>query len=136
MKKIYKKKSPIEKLTKHRIIDEKTGCWNWDGNLDKRGYGKIMVMVDGVQKTKLVHRYSYAIYNDIELNISDIICHQCHNRRCFNPAHLKNGSLKNNSFEQLRDWEEFKLKHKALVDEYYSMLDDIKETYLNWHRII
>ena len=80
----------IKRLSKHKIVDEKTGCWNWTARINKRGYGQISVTISKkIVKTMEVHRYSYMIYNNEELTYFDTICHQCHNRRCFNPAHLK-----------------------------------------------
>ena len=130
----YKRISPIERLIKHRIIDEKTGCWNWSGRVSKDGYGRITITKNGKQNARDVHRYSFSIHNNIELTSLDVICHQCHNRRCFNPDHLKKSTQINNLFEKLRDWDEFENENKALVEEYLLIKEKIKKQYFDWHR--
>ena len=133
-RKEYKKQSPIERLKKHAVIDEETGCWNWDGRIDKDGYGRITITTKEKQFTMSVHRQSYAIYNNVVLTSFDIICHQCHNRKCFNPAHLKKSTRLNNSIEHLRDWNEFQNENKLLVEEYQIIKEKVKQEYLNWRR--
>jgi hypothetical protein len=135
-RKKYRRLSPVDRLLKHRIINEKTGCWIWNGRIDNDGYGRIGITTNGKIKTTSVHRYSFSIYNNIELTSFDTICHQCHNRKCFNPAHLKKSTTLNNSFEQLRDWNEFKDKHNEIVNEFMLINEKIKKAYLDWHRKI
>ena len=135
IKKEYKKRTPIEKLEKHRFIDKKTGCWIWTGRIDNSGYGRILIKTNnGKQKVFNVHRYSFSAYNNVELTTFDIICHQCHNRKCFNPAHLIKSTQLNNSIEKLRDWDEFQFENKEIVDKYLSIKEDVKKAYYNWHR--
>lgn len=31
----YKRRTPIEKLEKHKLVDNETGCWNWTVDLIK-----------------------------------------------------------------------------------------------------
>ena len=123
-------------MEKYKIVDEKTNCWNWNGNLDRKGYGKIGVLVNGIQKTIQVHRFALLVYKNIELTKFDTVCHQCHNRKCFNPAHLKISTQFNNVLERLKDWEEFKNNNEAMVNEYLLILEKIKKEYFEWHKKI
>jgi hypothetical protein len=60
------------------------GCWEWTGSIGLQGYGQYRT-----EETSLyVHRVAYELYVG---RIPDemVLHHTCHNRRCFNPTHLK-----------------------------------------------
>jgi len=62
-----------------------TGCVEWVGAVDLRGYGRI---ADDSGWYDMAHRLSY------KLNVGDIpkglvVHHKCFNTRCVNPAHLE-----------------------------------------------
>ncbi len=63
------------------------GCWEWQGYVDKKGYGKLWV--GGRSGRRLAaHRASYAVFAG---PIPDglVIDHLCRNTRCINPDHLE-----------------------------------------------
>ena len=92
--------------TAHEAIDRHgwdvtdTGCWEWRGPLNTRGYGQITRSRDGVICGQ-VHRIMY------ERHIGPIpdgyqIRHKCDNPPCSNPDHLEVGTHS----ENMRDmWE-------------------------------
>lgn len=65
-------------------VDTSGECWVWTASVNNRGYGKFGLNY----KTVLPHRLSYelcvgAIPEGLEID------HECKNRRCVNPAHLR-----------------------------------------------
>lgn len=98
---IYDRESLEERLNKHISKDEKTGCWLYEGHLDRYGYGQIS---DNC-KTRTAHVCMYELKNG---KIADgyIVGHLCdekypvdskENRRCCNPDHLKAMTIKENN---------------------------------------
>lgn len=76
---------PAMAYTRH-VVDEATGCWEWQGHRARNGYGKFYDAESG--HVVLAHRAYY------ERHISAIpvglqIDHLCRNRGCVNPEHLE-----------------------------------------------
>jgi hypothetical protein len=68
-------------------VGQSEGCWEWQGFVDKAGYGRIRI---GGREAPVgyAHRVSY------EMHVGPIpeglhIDHLCRNRRCCNPWHLE-----------------------------------------------
>lgn len=59
------------------------GCWNWEGNLNKAGYGRFSFM----NERWLAHRVSYELFVGPIPN--EALDHLCRNPRCVNPDHLE-----------------------------------------------
>lgn len=74
-----------ERLLGRAIINWETGCWEWAGAVDGRGYGRIR----GRGPAKMaVHRAAWELLvgpipQGLELD------HLCRILRCLNPAHLE-----------------------------------------------
>lgn len=67
------------------------GCWEWAAFIRPDGY--CVMRVNG--KKTLSHRFIYEYYyNEISPNLT--IHHICYNRKCVNPIHLKQISLRDN----------------------------------------
>src|SRR5690348_9816375 len=69
-------------------------CHNWNGPLDKDGYGTFFLM----GKNRRAHRVSWLIHRG-PIHNDLIVGHTCRNRRCVNPQHLKLVTAKENSLE-------------------------------------
>lgn len=73
-----------DRLVTHSVVDDETGCWNWEGPSTEAGYGRVIV--NGVYEP--THRVSYALYiyavpDSLHLD------HICENKKCINPDHVE-----------------------------------------------
>lgn len=66
-------------------------CWPWLEYKDRDGYG--LINIDG--KTRRAHRVSFELAHGVISNGMEI-CHSCDNPSCINPAHLYEGTQKDN----------------------------------------
>jgi len=67
------------------IVDEITGCWNWQRSLNTHGYAQVAVPNSSPRG---VHRMTYeAIFGPVPEGA--VLDHKCDNRRCVNPAHVQ-----------------------------------------------
>lgn len=75
-----------ERFWKHVNINPETGCWEWDGRLDRDGYGE-MVHVSGSGPARVrmrPHRWAYtALIGPIT---EETLNHDCRVRHCVNPG--------------------------------------------------
>lgn len=71
------------------MVDKSGDCWEWTGGCFATGYGAFSF--DG--HPILAHRYSFQLSNGY---FPPEVDHQCHNRRCVNPDHLRPADRKLN----------------------------------------
>ena len=80
----------IERIFSKIKFNNQTRCWEWIGNKNQTGYGRVRYL----GKKILVHRLIYAwvnktpLYKRIDKDIL-IIDHICNNKACCNPEHLR-----------------------------------------------
>ena len=76
------------------VVNEVTGCWEWQKNIQANGYGHIK---EG-GKAKLVHRVSFALHKG-PIPEGAYVLHQCDNRCCVSPLHLFVGTALDNRID-------------------------------------
>jgi hypothetical protein len=82
---------PIERFLK-KIRVSNSGCWEWMGGLDKKGYGHF---AETHRKSVMAHRFSYKWFRG-EIPIGLHLDHLCRNPKCVNPDHLEAVTIKEN----------------------------------------
>lgn len=86
----------IEKLALYTAVDNDSGCWNWTGGRDNKGYGRMSV---GSGQKIAAHRAAFSSHNNVEIPSHMLVMHLCDNRVCVNPDHLVMGSHKANMLD-------------------------------------
>jgi hypothetical protein len=79
------------KFMGHVFPEPMSGCWLWTGSRSVHGYGNFWHN----KKCMKAHRVSYLIANHT-LDDSLDVMHSCDNPCCVNPAHLSQGTTKQN----------------------------------------
>lgn len=74
----------------NRRVDDRSytvddnGCWNWNGHIGSRGYGRVW------QDARFVMAHRWMYEREVgAIPESMVLDHICRNRRCVNPAHLE-----------------------------------------------
>lgn len=72
-------------------VDKTDACWNWTAALSRKdGYGQFQLHGG----PKLAHRVSWFLTHGSWPNA--LVLHSCDNPRCVNPAHLREGTHRDN----------------------------------------
>lgn len=80
-----------------RVKVTPSGCWEWQGARDKKGYGSVRVK----GKTRRVHRLAWELtYGGVPVSL--LVCHRCDNPPCINPEHLLAQTSKENTMDMER----------------------------------
>lgn len=123
---------PVERLKNSYIVDPITGCWNYI-NIGSNGYGKIYVY----GKHMPAHRFSYETFIG-HLDPTLEICHNCNNKSCINPEHLRQDTKSSNAIDRsnyanssnqiLKPNQVIEIK-KALLNPYKGINNDLANKY-------
>lgn len=79
-------KSTHERFLEKVQVNPDTGCWEWMGSKNFKGYGYMWGGVE-VGKKIAVHRFSHEHYNG-PIPDGMVVAHTCDVRNCCNPEHL------------------------------------------------
>lgn len=82
----------IPRIFPRVLVEQATGCWLWQGELNRNGYGRVWI--NG--KRVMVHR---AVWQVLRGPIADglVLDHLCRNRGCCNPDHLEPVTARENT---------------------------------------
>lgn len=90
------------RFSKHFTPNIETGCWEWNGNKNKDGYGLFWVNTLN-RPCHLAHRIAWKLWKG---EPTGCVLHApsiCHNRLCVNPDHLRIGTHKDNAKDKVID---------------------------------
>ena len=82
-------------------------CWEWAAGLFTSGYGQVRLAGHPYR----THRVSYSLFNNIELDSKEYICHSCDNIVCVNPNHLFLGDALINMRDKINKHRDKYLSH-------------------------
>jgi hypothetical protein len=78
----------LETRYKNKIQVDCNGCWSWQGERDKYGYGRAWYKGFRYQAHRLI--YWMLVDNHFKIdNLKQELDHTCRNRSCVNPEHME-----------------------------------------------
>ena len=84
------------RLVSQYVVDQKTGCWQWTGNVFKVGGRAKMNLGGNITAAKV----SYVVFKGPTRGLC--VLHTCDNVLCVNPGHLWLGTNQDNSDDMVR----------------------------------
>lgn len=84
-----------------RLRTTPTGCWEFNGKANIRGYGVVSIGRNPSRRTALTHRIAWTLENG-PIPKGMFVCHACDNPPCCNPGHLFVGTNQDNVRDAVR----------------------------------
>lgn len=97
-----------KKIKFYSRIKKIKGCWEWQGALTIKGYG--WATFNGV--TRGAHQISAVLSGKIPNKDNPFVTHDCDNKKCIKPDHIRIGNPTTNSYEMFA-----RKRHKVLRGE-------------------
>lgn len=86
---------PVERVLDYIGWDVTSdGCWEWRGDRNELGYGRLTLVRKGLDKAR-VHRLMFERYSG-PIPAGLVVRHKCDNPPCSNPDHLELGTQNDN----------------------------------------
>jgi hypothetical protein len=89
-------KDKLAARLERNIARQANGCIEWKGASNNDGYRKMNFRHRGKHVQVYVHRVLWVLANNKEAPSHLVIDHECENRACCNPAHLRLRTQKTN----------------------------------------
>jgi len=77
-------------------VKEDTGCWEYQGNISKTGYGFASLNREKSSAHRAVYQFLYR-----KVSLPYMLCHICNNPKCCNPDHLYEGTARENERDSI-----------------------------------
>lgn len=77
-----------------KVVKQDDGCWLWTGYTNEDGYGTFWYEGENWQ----AHRWSFVYIG--KQNLVNQACHNCDTPQCVNPAHLFDGTQRDNMHDK------------------------------------
>jgi len=78
-----------ERFAANVNVNESSGCFEWQGNLNNRGYARYTVRCGDKICKEYAHRKSYEMATGARIPEGLEIDHLCVNTKCIRPDHLE-----------------------------------------------
>lgn len=88
----------LARLWAKTVVDQRTGCWEWQGSENGGGYGTMSV----AGRIWIVSRLSLTLKLGRTLESKIFACHACDNPPCWNPDHLFPGTAADNNLDRFK----------------------------------
>lgn len=85
----------------HNGLAFSAGCWEWQGELNSTGYGRVAISRAGTRQRFLAHKLAFEdAYGPIPDGM--VVRHKCDNRKCARWSHLTFGTYRQNAMDAVR----------------------------------